>query len=220
VTTFRCAIGILVMALVLSGASPGYPAYERANRLLVDSRTAAILESLAWGVGATIVIVAGMSEKTPAALPAFGWALLAGAAGAAFLRSRAWAAALVVAVLVPMIILDTISPTAAVALIVVFALLQSRWGALVAALAAIGGAAWWSAGGSREAATLLWHKYSPFADASAPAATASAVEQASRLEGVLWPALFIGVLLVLAAVLRGITRRRGGPDGEEFGEIS
>ena len=182
----------------------------------MDSRTAAILESLAWGVGATIVIVAGMSEKTPAALPAFGWALLAGAAGAALLRSRTWAAAPVVVLLVPMLILDTISPVAAVALVVVFALLQTRCGALVAALAAIGGAAWWSAGGSREAATLLWHKYSPFADAaSAPAGSAAAVEQAIRLEGVIFPALFVGVLLVLVAVLRGITRRRGGRDGEE-----
>jgi len=110
---------------------------------------------------------------------------------------------------------------AAVVIVVVFALLRTRCGALVAALAAIGAAAWWSAGGSREAATLLWRKYSPFADAaSAPAASASAVEQAIRLEGVLWPALFIGVLLVLVAVLRGITRRRGVRNSEECGEIS
>ena len=195
--------------------------YWLAHRLSMDTRTAAVLESLAWGVGATIVVVAGMSEKTPAALPAFGWALLAGAAGAALLRSWTQAAALVVALLVPMIMLDTISPTAAVAIVVVFALLRTRCGALVAALAAIGAAAWWSAGGSREAATLLWRKYSPFADAaSAPAASASAVEQAIRLEGVLWPALFIGVLLVLVAVLRGITRRRGVRNSEECGEIS
>ena len=33
-------------------------------------------------------------------------------------------------------------------------------------------------------------------------------------------ALFIGVLLMLVAVLRGITRRRGVRNGEECGEIS
>jgi patatin-related protein len=195
--------------------------YWLANRLLVDGRTAAIVESLAWGIGATIVIVAGMSEKTPAALPAFGWALLAGAAGAAALRSRIWGYALVVVLAVALMMLKQVSLVGALLLIAAFALLQTSAGALFAMLAVIGLAAWWSAGGSGEAATLLWHKYRPLADAAAPAPapSASAAEQLQRLEGVLWPALFIGVLLVLIAGLRAAAGHRLPRDSDELSEL-
>jgi hypothetical protein len=195
--------------------------YWLANRLLVDSRTAAILESLAWGVGATIVVVAGMSDKTPAALPAFGWALLAGAAGAATLRSRVWGYALIVVLAVALMMLNQVGLVGALLLIGAFALLQTSVGALFAMLAVIGLAAWWSAGGSGEAATLLWQKYRPLADAaSAPAPSASAVAQAQRLEGVLWPALFVGVLLVLVAAMRAVAGRRPPPATDELRELS
>lgn len=195
--------------------------YWLANRLLVDSRTAAILESLAWGVGATIVIVAGMSDKTPDALPAFGWALLAGAAGAAALRSRVWGYALVVVLAVVLMMLSQVSLLGALLLVGAFALLQTSVGALFAMLAVIGLAAWWSAGGSGEAATLLWQKYRPLADAaSAPAPSASGAAQLQRLEGVLWPALFIGVLLVLVAALRAMAGPRRPPRSDEMHELS
>ena len=192
--------------------------YWLAHRLSMESRTAAVLESLAWGVGATLVFAGGMSDKLPAALLAFGWALLAGATGATLLRSRPWGYALIVVLLVPLIMLNKVNLVGALAIFAAFLLLLSPWGALSAARAAIGLAAWWSAGVPAEAAGVLWRKYSPLADAAAPAASAasaSTLEQASRLEGVLGPALFIGVLLVLVALLRGLAgRRRSGEPSE------
>jgi hypothetical protein len=100
----------------------------------------------------------------------------------------------------------TILPVVAIA--VAFVLILTRWGAVFATLIAIGLAAWWSAGGSSDAAAVLWHTYSPVAGAApVPAASASAVEQAKRLEGALGPALAIGAMLVVAAVLRSLARR-------------
>jgi patatin-related protein len=187
--------------------------YWLANRLVNDSKTSAAIESLTWGVGAAIVVAGGLSEKMPSALLAFGWALLAGAAGATLLRSRTWGYALIVALVLTLLLVHKVSFLAALGLVVVFLLLLTPWGALIAILVVIAAAAWWSAGGSGDAAALLWHKYSPLADAAAApaasaaaAASASAAEQARRLEGVLWPALVIGLLTVVVAVFRGVAR--------------
>lgn len=181
--------------------------YWLVNRLAVDSRTSVMLESLAWGVGAALVVAGGMSEKTPSALLAFGWALLAGAVGAGLLRSRTWPSALILALVAILLVVNKGALVGGLLVVVAFLLLLTRWGGVFAALIIIGAAAWWSAGGSGAAAAVVWNKYAPVAlAASAPAPSASAVEQALRLEGALWPALLIGVLLVLAAVLRSATR--------------
>jgi len=176
-----------------------------------------MLESLAWGVGAALVVAGGMSQRMPSALLAFGWALLAGAAGAGMLRSRTWPSALILALVATLLIVNRGALVGGLLVAGAFLLLLTRWGGVFAALIIIGAAAWWSAGGSGAAAAVVWHKYASVAlAASAPTPSASAVEQAQRLEGVLWPALLIGVLLVLAAVLRsaarlGAIRRRGVP---------
>lgn len=187
-----------------------------ANRLARDSKTSVALESMAWGVGVAIVVAGGMSEKMPSTLLAFGWALLAGAAGATLLRSKTWGYALIVLIAVALLMLNKVALFGALAVVGAFLVLLTPWGAPIAALIVIGLAAWWSAGASGDAAALVWHKYSPIAGAaSAPAASASAVEQASRLEGVLWPALVIGLLLLIVVVFRGVAGRRGALDNDE-----
>jgi hypothetical protein len=66
-------------------------------------------------------------------------------------------------------------------------------------------------------AVWVWHRVMSAAQAaSGPAPSAPAVEQADRLEGVLWPALAIGGLPIVAALLRGgsgrgVSRRGGVP---------
>lgn len=183
--------------------------YWLANRLARDSRTAVALESMAWGVGAALVIAGGMSEKMPGPVLAFGWALLAGAACATLLRSRPWGYALIIALVGTLLIVKKATLLVALALAGALLLILTPWGAPVATLLVIGVAAWWSAGGSPEAAILLWHKYSPIAEAAtAPAPSASTIELADRLEGVLWPALVIGLVLVVVAVVREWTRPR------------
>lgn len=189
--------------------------YWFANRLARDSKTSAALESMAWGVGVAIVVAGGMSEKMPSVMLAFGWALLAGAAGATLLRSKVWGYALIVLLVVALMMLNKVALFGALALIAAFLLLLTRWGAPIATLIVIGVAAWWSAGGSPDAAALLWDKVSPLggpaAAASAPLPSASAMEQVERLESVLWPALLIGLLLVIVAVFREL---RGSPRPE------
>ena len=70
-TTFRCAIGILVMALVLSGASPGYPAYERANRLLVEKKLPEALAAIEEALRLDPKLVPALTLKAKLAMAAY-----------------------------------------------------------------------------------------------------------------------------------------------------
>jgi hypothetical protein len=146
-------------------------------------------------------------EKMPTAALWFGWALLAGAAATSLLRTRTFGYLMIAALAVALFFLKKSIFFTAFALVAAFVLVLTPWGSVIAMLVVISVAAWWSAGASPDAALVLWNEHAPALAASAPAPSASAAEQGKRLEGVLGPALVIGGLLIVAAIVRGCGRR-------------
>lgn len=209
--------------------------YWLAVRLSRGSRTEAAVSGLALGVGVAIVAAAMVSEKMSGEVLAFGWALLAGSVAVTLLRSRAWGLVLVACLLLVLLPLKPIFGVMAVVVAVVIVVLLQPWGGLAAMLLAIALALWWSAGASNDALALLWKDAVSLAEkvypdgwaghdrlagyatqlAQAPAASASAAEQATadygRLKSSLLPALAIMGLLIVVAIGRYVDRALAGP---------
>jgi hypothetical protein len=175
--------------------------YWLSSRLSHRSSTVAALEALAYGVGVALILAAGLGKEMPAAVPAFGWALLAGAVAASLLRSLALDGVLVAGVLV---LLWQGHRSSFVAVLVVCLLLLWRGGAVLATVLAVGLAAWWSAGASPDAAALLSHElvaWPPVRTFTGVADCGKAETALGQLRQLLWPALGVALLLMFAVLL-------------------
>jgi hypothetical protein len=187
--------------------------YWLANRLSGGERSAVALESLALGVGAALVAAAGLSEKLPGPVLAFGWALLTGAVTTSLLRDRLRGAALLVVLITTLFVLDQMTLAVAATIAGATLLLLTPFGPVLAFWAMLAVAAWWSAGASTEALLQLAHKLAPWTAPAAPMGPptldeikqAEAARQAlARLESTLWPALLLGALLSVFALQRAL----------------
>lgn len=187
--------------------------YWLANRLSGGGNTAVALEALALGVGAALVAAAGLSEKLPGPVLAFGWALLTGAVATSLLRDPPRGAALVVVLVTTLFVLDRMTLALAGTVALATLLLLTPFGPVLSLLVMLAVAAWWSAGASTDAALQLWQKLAPWAAPPAPMGPptrdelqqAEAARQAlARLESTLWPALLLGGMLSVFALQRAL----------------
>lgn len=185
--------------------------YWLASRLSQPGSTAAALEAMAYGIGLTIIIAAGLSEKMPQTVLVFGWALLGGAIATSLLRDKRVGWVLLGAALAALIWNSRGALTAALVVLAVYGLLRWSGGSAFAAFLGIGLAAWWSAGASGPAVAMLLHQVTgwpaiePFSDA---AACQQVVDAADRLWLVAQPALLIGLLMVMVGTLVPLARAK------------
>ncbi|MEO6362606.1 MAG: patatin-like protein [Caldimonas sp.] len=192
--------------------------YWLSNRLSRGSRTAAALEGGALGLGLALVGAALLIPKVPSALIGFGWALLAGVLVATALR-QFWLGMLMLALLLAgAVLFDSSAPLPMIlAAGAVFLALWLPIGAVVAAVLVVIGAAWWSAGGSAEAWTVLSQQIG-LGGGQPVAHSVKELAEAHRLGQALGPAALIVAILLVSVISRSLLSRIRRPGGTSLGD--